>query len=120
MIAELTAVSILTASSITSPDNGLAADAVATWAREDAAGRVSVSLDGDGRCMIDRWGKSGAHYRTACGYWIRGRSIFLRLRTMQGPRPEIEATYDPDRDELRLGGDPGEVLTRRPLDERTE
>jgi len=121
MITFLTAVALSSTPSVTSPESGFAADLVATWARGDAAGGLSVSLDGDGRCLIDRWNGPGVHHRTPCGYWIRGKTVFLRLpATGPGPRPELEATYDPDRDELRFGEEPGEALTRRPLDERTE
>ena len=120
MITILTALAISTTPSVTSPESGFAGDTVATWVHDDATGRTSINLDGDGRCMIDGLSKSGAHYQSSCGYWIRGRSVFLRLRPMHGPRPELEATYDPESDELHFGAEPSDVFTRRPLDERTE
>jgi hypothetical protein len=119
MFAILFAAVLSSTPSITSPESGFAGDLVATWSHANAEGRTLISLDADGRCSITgQRNADEATFRSTCGYWIRGSSVFLRLRTdAPGPRPELVATYDRDTDQLTIGND---VFSRSPLDERHE
>ena len=118
MIAILIAAFLSSTPSITSPESGIAGDLVATWTHANSDGLTSISLDADGRCSIAGEAKSGRSYRSGCGYWIRGSSVFLRLQTDKpGLRPELEATYDRSTDLLTVGGD---VFSRSPLSKRRE
>ena len=118
MVAILLAAVLSSAPTITSPESGFGPDVVATWTHSNSDGRTLISLDADGHCAIVGQPKQGGTHRTMCGYWVRGSSVYLRLRLdAPGPRPELEATYNRDTDQLTIGSD---VFSRSPLDERHE
>jgi hypothetical protein len=108
--------------SIVGPDSGFAGDPVATWGYANRDGTLSVSVDMNGRCAIGGQSRStGQAFRVECGYWVVGSNVHLRLRHPSlKSRPVLVLEHRRELDELVVPGDTPLILSRQPLNHRSE